>query len=319
MRLVITGSAGRLARVLIPHLLQNQDVEFILGIDHQSADYADPRYAHRRMDIREMGANDIPAGTDALIHMAFVLMGGGLGKRRHDRNEVRAVNVAGSENVFAACASAGVGQIVFLSSAAVYGAWPDNPPLLDETAPLRPMRGFAYAEDKVTVERMLDAFEHKHPDIIISRLRPHAIVGPHAHPLLNRILRQPFYPLSSALTQCVFEEDVATAIVLALRKRAAGAFNLAAQPAMSLYEMLGYTQKWRIPLPLAPAAVLHRLLWRLTPDVGEPGWVQGIRHPLAVDTQRAHSELGWQPRFDLPACLSAVRASGASDASRQHV
>lgn len=308
MRLVVTGSAGRLARVLVPRLLAEPCVQSLHGIDHRPADYGDARYVHHRLDIRTPQAAAVCAGADALLHLAFVLMGGGLGRRRHDRETVRAVNVGGSRNLFGAAAAHGLRQIVFVSSAAVYGAWPDNPPLLDENAPLRPMPGFAYAEDKVAVERLLDALEAAHPDIAVARLRPHAIVGPHAHPFLNRVLRQPFYPASRALTQCVWEDDVAEAAALALTRRARGAFNLAAQPAMSLYDMLARTRRWRLPLPLAPAAALHRALWRLTPAVGEPGWVQGTRHSLALDTRRAETLLGWRPRADVDACLRRLGA-----------
>ncbi|APZ42453.1 NAD-dependent epimerase/dehydratase family protein [Acidihalobacter ferrooxydans] len=303
MRLVVTGSAGRLARVLIPQLLADPGIEIILGIDHRDARYADPRYRHHRLDVRDPAAAEVCAGADALLHLAFVLMGGGLGHRRHDRATLRAINVDGSRQMFEAAAQHRLRHILFVSSAAVYGAWPDNPPLLPETAPLRPMPGFAYAEDKVAVERLLDAFERGHPAIAVTRLRPHAIIGPHAHPFLNHVLRQPFYPASRALTQCVWEDDVAAAAVLALRQRATGAFNLAAQPALSLYDMLGRTRRLRLPLPLAPAGAVHRLLWWLTPAVGEPGWVQGTRYSLALDTRRAEIELVWHPRVPLAACL----------------
>lgn len=306
MRVIVSGSAGRLASVLIPHLLAKPWIESIDGIDRRPADYGDARYAHHRLDVRDAAAGELLAGADSLVHLAFVLMGGGLGRRRHDRETVRSINLDGSHNLFAAAARHGLHQVVFLSSAAVYGAWPDNPPLLNESAPLRPMHGFSYAEDKIAVERLLDRFESTHPQIVVTRLRSHAIVGPHAHPLLNGVLRQPFYPPSGALTQCVWEEDVAEAVALAIAARAGGAFNLAAQPAMSLRDMLGQTRRWRLPLPLSAAAATHRVLWWLTPAVGEPGWVRGTRHSLALDTRRARAELGWQPRYDTLACLDQL-------------
>lgn len=306
MRLIVSGSAGRLARVLVPRLLAEPGVERVHGIDRRPAGYGDARYVHHRLDVRDWAAGELLAGADTLVHLAFVLMGGGLGRARHDRQTVRAINLEGSRALFAAAARYGLRQIIFVSSAAVYGAWPDNPPLLDESAPLRPMHGFSYAEDKIAVEALLDDVEQTHPDIAVTRLRPHAIVGPHAHPLLNRVLRQPFYPPSGALTQCVWEDDVAEAVVLALAAQSRGAFNLAAQPAMSLRDMLGRTRRWSLPLPLGPAAAVHRVLWWLTPAVGEPGWVQGTRHSLALDTRRAREELGWQPRHDTLACLDRL-------------
>ncbi|HEV59212.1 MAG TPA: NAD-dependent epimerase/dehydratase family protein [Phycisphaerales bacterium] len=308
MRLVVTGSAGHLARVLVPRLLREPGVEHITGIDHAAHDYPSPRYRAVIADVRDPGVAAYLDGADALIHMAFVLMGGRLGRARHRRETVREVNVEGSRNVFAAAAHAGVSRLVFVSSASVYGAWPDNPPLMDETQPLRAMPGFAYAEDKVAVERWLDGFEAEHPATTVIRLRPHVILGPHAHPLLKALLRQPFYPRlpRPALTQCVWEDDVAEAILLATRGGSAGAYNLAADGAMSFRDMIRLGHRHALPLPLGLASLAHRLAWWLLPEVGEPGWVQGMQHDLAVDATRARARLGWRPRHDCAECVLQI-------------
>lgn len=308
MRLVITGSAGRLARVLVPRLLREPGVTEVIGIDHAAHDYPDPRFRAVIADVRDPDIGTQLQGADALIHMAFVLMGGRLGRARHRRETVREVNVEGSRNVFTQAVAAGVPRLVFVSSASVYGAWPDNPPLMDETQPLRAMPGFAYAEDKVAVEQWLDGLEAAHPEACVIRLRPHVILGPQAHPLLKALLRQPFYPRlpRPALTQCVWEDDVAEAIVLAARGGPAGAYNLAADGAMSFRDMIRLTHRHALPLPLGLAALAHRLAWRLLPEVGEPGWVQGMRHDLAVNSARAREQLGWRPRYSLSECVLQI-------------
>ncbi|AOV17943.1 NAD-dependent dehydratase [Acidihalobacter aeolianus] len=305
MRIAVTGSAGRLGRVLVPHLLDAGIAEEIVGLDLRPAEETDPRYRHRRVDVRDPAASELLEGVDALVHLAFVLMGGGLGRRRHQRTTLHSINVEGSRHVFEAAVAAGVGHAVFVSSAAVYGAWPDNPPQLDEAAPLRAMPGFAYAEDKIEVERWLEGFAASHPAMGVARLRPHAIVGAHAHPLLNRVLRQPIYPRVTPPppTQCIWENDVARAIGLALTQRARGAFNLAADPPMSLYEMLGLVRRRRIAVPPAILAGLHRIAWQITPAAGEPGWVGGLRHPLVLDTRKAAAELDFVPELDTAACV----------------
>jgi nucleoside-diphosphate-sugar epimerase len=308
MKIVVTGSAGHLARALIPRLLREPDVDAVIGIDHAEHDFADPRFHPVRVDVRSTEIDRYLDGADALIHMAFVLMGGRLGRARHRRETVRSVNIEGSRNVFTRAQAAGVPRLLFVSSASVYGAWPDNPPLMDERQPLRAMSGFAYAEDKVAVEQWLDDFAAAHPQTAILRLRPHVILGPHAHPLLKTLLRQPFYPRLGrpALTQCVWEDDVADAIARALRQGAPGAYNLAADGAMSFRDMIRLTHRHALPLPLGLAALAHRLAWWLLPEVGEPGWVQGMQHHLAVDSSRARAELGWSPRFSLSECILKI-------------
>ena len=308
MRIVVTGSAGHLAQALIPRLLRDPDVAAITGIDHVPHDHDDPRSRAVIADVRDPAIGQHLASADVLIHMAFVLMGGRLGRGRHRRDVVRAVNVEGSRNVFTAAHAAGIRRLLFVSSASVYGAWPDNPELMDETQPLRAMPGFAYAEDKVAVEQWLDAFEAGHPDATVIRLRPHVILGPHAHPLLKTLLRQPFYPRlpRPALTQCVWEDDVAEAIALATRRGTAGAYNLAAAGALSFRDMIRLTHRHALPLPLSLAALAHRLAWWFLPEVGEPGWVQGMQYDLAVNARRARDELGWTPRHSLRDCVVQI-------------
>ncbi|OBS09105.1 NAD-dependent epimerase/dehydratase family protein [Acidihalobacter prosperus] len=316
MRIVVTGSAGRLGRVLVPRLLASGLADEVTGIDRAPAAYADTRYRHHRLDVRDPRSAALLEGADALAHLAFVLMGGGLGRRRHDREVVRGINVEGSCRVFEAAARAGVRQLVFVSSAAVYGAWPDNPPRLTETAPLRAMPGFAYAEDKIAVERWLDDFSSAHPDLTVTRLRPHAIVGAQAHPLLNLVLKQPLYPAARPvpLTQCIWEQDVARAMILALRQRTPGIFNLAADPPMSLRDMLGLVRRWRLPVTPSLLAATHRLAWRLTPAAGEPGWVQGLRHPLVLDTRQAQRTLRFTPLLDVAECVRRAARGWPDDA-----
>lgn len=309
MHVVVTGAAGRLARVLLPRLLAHPQIERVTGIDRRSCDFSHPKFDAVAADVRSPRIGEHLEGADALVHMAFVLMGGGLGRRRHRRELIRDINVAGSIRVFEAAYAAGLSRLVFLSSAVVYGAWADNPPLIGEDRPLRAMPGFAYAEDKVAVERWLDGFEETHPEPAVLRLRPHVILGPQAHPLLRLMPRQPFYPAfkgPEALTQCVWEDDVAAAVEAALFTAARGAFNLAAQPPMSFRDMLRHTGRRPLPLPLALAGFAHRLAWWATPAVGEPGWVQGMRHSLAVSSEKAESELGWRARYDTLACLRAL-------------
>lgn len=310
MHIVITGSAGRLARVLIPRLLANPAIGRISGIDQRAHDFKHPKFTGYVADIRQSTVMKTLQGADALLHMAFVLMGGHLGRGRHQRALIRDINVNASIQLFEAAVAADVQRLLFVSSAAAYGAWPNNPEAIVETQALRAMPGFAYAQDKVAVEHWLDGLESRHPEQRVIRLRPHAILGLHAHPLLRMVLRQPFYPALAdplPLTQCVWEEDVAQAIETALLSaQAAGAYNLAAQPAMSLHAMLAHRHRWTLPFPLGLAQRLHRLAWSVTAMAGEPGWVQGMRHHLALDTDKAQRELHWRPHYDTLACLDAL-------------
>lgn len=309
MKVLVTGSAGRLAQALLPRLCADPGVERVLGLDINPAPFAHPRFSAHRLDVRSPALGRLMAGCDAVIHLAFVVMRGALGARRHDRSWVRDINVNGSINVFESAARQGARHLIHLSSAAVYGAWPDHPPRIPEHHPHRPQPGFSYAEDKAAVEAWLDGFEARTPNLRLVRLRPHVILGPNAHPLLAFVLRQPFHPRlpdPQPLFQCVWEDDVARAILAALPGHARGSFNLAAEPALPFCDMLRHGRRATLPVPLPLAVAAHRLLWRLTGVAGEPGWVEGLRHSLALDCTRARRELGWRPEMSTEDCLAGM-------------
>jgi len=54
-----------------------------------------------------------------------------------------------------AASAAGVRHLVVLSTATVYGAWPNNPVPITEDAPLRPVPDFAYAVGHAEVEQLV--------------------------------------------------------------------------------------------------------------------------------------------------------------------
>jgi UDP-glucose 4-epimerase len=67
--------------------------------------------------------------ADVVVHLAFIIIGGG--------EEARRVNLEGSRAVFDAAAQAGVRRLVYTSSVAAYGFHPDNPTPLTEDVPAR--------------------------------------------------------------------------------------------------------------------------------------------------------------------------------------
>jgi UDP-glucose 4-epimerase len=295
MRVLITGSSGCLARVLIPALWADAAIERITGIDVKSAAFAHDKFNPVQMDIADAGSSELFAGHDALVHMACVVLRGRMSKAR-----MHEVNVKSSMRVFEHAAAHGVKRLILISSAAVYGSGVD----LTEDAALNPLPGFSYGQDKAELERQIQA---AFPDCL--RLRPHVILGPNAQPLLRFLLRLPLYPRLPAagpLLQCVHELDVAAAIMLALRSRVAGALNLAAPEPFSFGTAIRQLHPRALPMPVALAQTILNVSWRLTGFGGEPGWMNGLRQPLTLNCERARRELGWLPSYSAAAAISAT-------------
>jgi len=308
MRVAVTGGAGSLGRAVVPALAAAPGITAVRLLDPATPPAGLPG-EHRAVDITAPGLEAALADCDALVHLAFVVHRGGPGRPR-SRRRMRRINVLGSRNAFGSAARAGLKTIVHLSSAAVYGAWPDNPARLDESAPLRPNPGFAYAEDKVAAEAELAAVAAAHPRLRTVALRPPAILGPHALPLLRRLLASPVRPAGGPPLQCVHEDDVASALIATLARDAHGAYNLAAEPPLTPELLEATTGRRARALPAWLLQGLQRAAWPLTGAWGEPGWAAGLRYPLLLEAARARRELGWSPARTGPECVTATLGGG---------
>ncbi|MDA8362349.1 MAG: NAD-dependent epimerase/dehydratase family protein [Gammaproteobacteria bacterium] len=300
MRILVTGSASHLARVLIPRLLEERDVDEIIGVDRRDSGLFLPRYTEVLLDIRSPQLTRALAGVDAVVHLAFVVMQADLGRGRRDRNLIQDINVRGSQNVFTLAAQSGVRHFVHLSSASVY-ALPTHFKRALESHPRAALPGFTYAEDKVVVEDWLDGFERDHPDLRLVRLRPHMILGPQSQPFLRALLRYPFYPGlpdPQPVVQCVHEQDVAEAVCLALSGQVRGAFNLACADSASLRTMQRHAHLAPLPVPRLLVEALAKAGWNWLGRGTDPGWLGVLGYSLALDSTRARRELGWKPKFD---------------------
>jgi UDP-glucose 4-epimerase len=285
MHVIVTGAAGALARALIPRLCAQAEVARVTGVDVRPASLVHRKFRGIVADIASPEAWRVLSGADALIHLAFILLRG-----RRSIASVTRTNVTGTQMLLRKAADAGVEKLMFLSSAAVYGAGVE----LAEGAPFDPLPGFLYARNKAECERWLAA---DLPQAVV--LRPHIILGPHALPLLRRLADSPLRPRlpdPQPRLQCVHADDVAAAIIAALQRDARGPFNLAAPASFSLRELIGmfHPHAVAVPLPLLRAGLT--IAWALTGWAGEPGWLEGVGRTLTLDCSRARAVLGWQPQ-----------------------
>ena len=149
-KIIITGIAGRLGRLLARRLHRDLDGGRIIGIDRREFPGRPRDVEHVKVDLRWKKARDIFRGEDvrALIHMGLM----------HDPRMTQADhhswNVQGTGRLLDACASYGVPKVIVLSSANVYGPRPDNPQFLTEDAPLIAGHHFPAIRDLIEVDML---------------------------------------------------------------------------------------------------------------------------------------------------------------------
>ena len=243
-------------------------------------------------------------GVDTLIHLAFVLRPG------RNREASQRVNVSGASNVLDACAVAGVRRVVYLSSATVYGAHPDNPPLLTENSPVRPAFGFQYAWDKALAEGIFDRYAADNRDSRVAALRSCVVMGPGAENFITQAFAKPFLVAVRGYDpplQFVHEDDLMELMVMAARDDdMLGVYNVAGRGGVPYSEMVRMSGKrlLGVPSPLLYPLVQGAWTLRLQDDSRAAG-LDYIRYPWNVDTARVERETGFQFRYTSREALGA--------------
>ena len=139
----------------------------------------------RVLDVRNPLLAERLAGVDVVVHVDIDMSVDADPEARTSRN------VRGTQTVVTAAAAAGVGRVVLLSSAMVYGANADNLVPLPEDSPLRATAEIGLLADLLEIERLGARAPRSHPGITVTMVRPAIIVGAGADTLLTRHFEAP--------------------------------------------------------------------------------------------------------------------------------
>jgi len=204
--------------------------------------------------------------------------------------------------VLDAAGSAGVAAFVYRSSAAVYGAWPDNAVPLTEDIPLRPNPGFDFANDHAEAERLVAEWRDDHPGVRVAVLRPAPVLAPGGESWESSTLGRPSTLRrgdSLPPAQFLSVDDAAAAFAHALAAGLEGTYNVAPDghvPGETARALA--TSGITVPLPDRIAPKIERLVWRL--GRGATGGAPAAAVPylsyswvIANDRLRA---TGWSPK-----------------------
>ena len=256
---------------------------------------AHPKIAAFRRDIRQPIADLLGEhGVQAVAHLAFRLRAG------RDREAARRVNVGGTARVLRDCREAGVGHLLYLSSTTVYGPHGGDAQPYTEESPRRPVRGFAYAEDKASTEHMLEAYATDNPEACVTVLRACTVLGPGSENDITRTYRR----LSRVSVrgadpevQFLHEDDLEEALALCLRERIPGVYNVAGEGTVPYSEIARVGGRRSIALPAPLLAALAQATWTLRLQSDSPaGGLALVRWPWVASNERLARETGFRPR-----------------------
>lgn len=184
--------------------------------------------------LDEKSLPEAVSGRDAVVHLAAV---SDVPAAEADPEGARRTNVDGTANVVRACESAGVGTLVFASSAAVYG----EAASASEDDALRPVS--AYGRTKAEGERLV--LRSAVPKKVV--LRIFNAYGPGGRGVVSRFAQaaasksRPLLRGDGAQTRdFVHVRDVAACMAYMAGSGPGGTYNLATGVCTSVAQLLGY-------------------------------------------------------------------------------
>jgi len=327
LKVTVTGPTGDLGMALVDALERSRKVTKIVGMARRPFDPASQGWKkteYREGDVQDRkSVADAVKGADVVVHLAFAIL--------ESSDRTRGVNIDGSRNVFEEAVAAGAERICYASSVAAYGFHADNPNWLNEDVPPRGSDAHFYSAQKAEVEGVLG-------EVLLSTDRTHAwvfrpciVAGPKAQTLLEEIpyvrmsqampdavrrllsgmpVLRPVIPDPGVPFQLVHEDDVAQAFVAGVHGRGdPGPYNLAGNGTLTMSDLAGALGWYSIPIPELAVDATAEVVARLPARPPVFSWIESIRKPVLMKTDRAKKQLGWKPKHTSKGTLKELVAA----------
>ncbi|MFJ9884597.1 SDR family oxidoreductase [Streptomyces sp. NPDC091287] len=316
-RVVVTGATGNVGTSVVRALAADPDIGSVLGLARREPALEIPKVEWDTIDLSRADSEDrltgLLHGAYAVVHLAWRF------QPTHDPVVTWQSNVLGSQRVFEAVARSGVPALVHASSVGAYSPGPKDEPGVDEQWPTHGWPDAAYCREKAYLERVLDTFELRHPQIRVVRMRPGFLFKDTAAPEQRRIfagryapgplLRPdllPFVPdLDGLRFQVLHTDDAADAYRLAVLRDVRGSFNLAADPVIDARTLADLLDARIVRIPTALVRTALSAAWRAHAVPASPHLFDAVLRLPVLDSTRAHEVLGWQPTRTAEDALSA--------------
>jgi nucleoside-diphosphate-sugar epimerase len=285
----VTGAARGLGLAVTGTLAGCGRFGRVIAIDDRRGDLTGVIW--RVVDIRDPVLASRLGGIDVIVHTDLDTAPDSDPKAR------RAYNVRGAQTVLTAAAAGGVGRVVLITSAMVYGAHPDNPVPLPESAPLAAVPDGSVVGDYMEIEQLAERSPRANPGMAVTVVRPAALVGEGIDTLVTRHFEAPRLLAVKGCAprwQFCHADDLVSAIELAATGELTGAFAVGCDGWLETEQVEQISGLRRIELP---AGVTFATAQRLNRAGITPAPVQDLHYvvyPWVVDCQRLR-DAGWRP------------------------
>ncbi len=246
-----------------------------MSTDLDSDDWRSPLAAGAAVTVVDLGSSDYDTRA----------------ARRESATESAASTLAIADRIAAT-------SVVFVSSALVYGAAPNNPVPLTEDAALRPDVEFVFARQLASAEELVEQWRSSQPGRTTCVLRPAVALAAGG---ASRLASALVYGFGRRLAQAdppsqfLHLDDLAAAVVVGVDRRLDGVFNVAPDgwvPGERVRALSG--ERPRLPLPERLSELVAGLRWRFVRGPIPPGLLPYTHEPWVVSNGRLRAT-GWTP------------------------
>jgi nucleoside-diphosphate-sugar epimerase len=296
----VTGAARGLGHALAVTLAASARVRRVIAIDDHRGEATGVTW--RVVDVRDPALASRLAEVDVLVHTDLDL------DPESDRGTRRAFNVRGAQTVLTAAAAGRVSRVILITSAMVYGASPDNPVPLPESAPLDADQDGSLVGDLLEIEELAARAPRVNPGTQITVVRPAALVGAFVDTFVTRHFEAPRLLTvkgSAPRWQFCHIDDLVSALELAVAGEVTGAFAVGCDGWLEQEKVEELSGLRGIELPagltFGTAQRLHRV--GITPAPATD--LRYVVYPWVVDCAALRA-VGWQPGYDNEAALAEL-------------
>jgi nucleoside-diphosphate-sugar epimerase len=288
----VTGAAQGLGHALTVRLAASDRIGQVVAIDDHRGDVTGVTW--RVVDVRDPALAGRLAGVDVVVHTDVDLA------PDTDARARRAFNVRGAQTVLTSAAAGRVGRAVLVTSAMVYGARPDNPVPLEESAPPAADQDGSVVGDLLEIEQLARRSAATNPGLDVTVVRPAALVGEGIETAVTRHFEAPRLLTvkgTSPRWQFCHVDDLVSALELTAAGELAGSFAVGCDGWLEQEDVEEISGLRRLELPpgmtFGTVQRLHRAGLTPVPVVD----LNFIVYPWVVDCQALRAA-GWHPQHD---------------------
>ncbi len=315
-RVLITGNAGALGKALVKELLKDPSLSLI-GVDRRPLDPVPEGLAHYPLDLRRKSAIEAlrKIKPQSIIHLGVIR-----NPQTHRRKKANAYyfNLESTTQLLRLAESLPIRKFVFLSTANLYGPSANTSGLLSEDLPLHGANKSPEFRDLVSLDMMMQSFFWKQPKTQTIILRPCHIVGPDLRNAPSRYLKLDTIPTIlgfDPMLQLMHESDLIRAIVLSLRSKARGVFNLAGSDVAPLSRIIKALDRPTLAMPERLLKLFAAGTFFSRQSSFPAGELDHLKYSCIVDDTRAREDIGFKPKKSLVAIIKEMAIAYGKEAN----